>query len=43
MAGGIAGIARICGIHVDIQPQLSDPFNGSLQIRVTQPQAAVAP
>ena len=41
MAGGIAGIADVCGIEVNIEAKLTDPFNGSLLVRVKQLAAAV--
>jgi hypothetical protein len=43
MAGGIAGMAEVCGVKVSIEPRLSDPFNGELHIEVLQPSIAAVP
>jgi uncharacterized protein (TIGR02265 family) len=42
MAGGIQGIARVCGVRVDIKPELVDPFNGTLVVDVSPLHAGVS-
>jgi uncharacterized protein (TIGR02265 family) len=42
MAGGIAGIARVCNVQVEITPQLVDAFNGTLIVNVSPLRDAVA-
>lgn len=35
MAGGLAGIAEVCGVRIHMEPKLIDPFNGSIEIEVS--------
>jgi hypothetical protein len=42
MAGGVAGIAAVCGLQVHLEPKLSDPFNGVLILDVLQPQPSLS-
>lgn len=42
MAGALTGVGRACGVEVQVETKLIDPFNGDVTIRVLQPKAPAA-